>query len=113
MKTNTPPICLTCLLLLASFAGPLAAAESERALPRWFEEHQVQAHLKMPSKTTWRGSTEKLHPAIRSMGAEALTRIFKTTAKGAGGRPPRATRTSRSTDATWGGKSPATRTSTA
>ena len=83
MKTNTPPICLTCLLLLASFAGPLAAAESERALPRWFEAHRVQAHFENAIQDDLAGLYQDLHPAIRSMGAEALTRIFKTTAEGA------------------------------
>lgn len=83
MKTTYLPICLRGLILLASFAGPLAAAESERALPRWFEEHRVQAHFENAIQDDLAGLYQELHPAVHSMGAEVLTRIFKTTAEGA------------------------------
>jgi len=83
MKTSRLPLCPAALLLLASFAVSLRAAESERALPRWLDEHRVQAHFENAIQDDLAGPYQELHPAIRSMGAEVLTRIFKTTAEGA------------------------------
>jgi len=55
----------------------------ERTLPDWFEEHRVQAHFENAIQDDLAGLYQELHPAIRSMGATALTRILKTTAEGA------------------------------
>jgi len=55
----------------------------ERTLPRWFEKHRVQAHFENAIQDDLAGLYQDLHPAVRFMGAEVLTRIFKTTAEGA------------------------------
>ncbi|NQT16106.1 MAG: hypothetical protein HQ582_25340, partial [Planctomycetes bacterium] len=83
MRTHSIWTSLAGVILLASLAGPLAAAEPERGLPPWFEEHRVQAHFENSIRDDLDGLYQELHPAIRFMGAEVLTRIFKTTAEGA------------------------------
>jgi hypothetical protein len=83
MKTIVTPWRLASLLLLALLARPLAAAEPAGDLPLWFEEHRVQAHFENGIQEDLEGLYKELHPAIRSMGAQVLTRIFKTTAEGA------------------------------
>ncbi len=83
MKTNPTLTSLVGVVLLASLAGPLASAERKRTLPQWFEEHRVQAHFENSIQHDLAGLYQNLHPAIREMGAEVLTRIFKTTAEGA------------------------------
>ncbi len=70
-------------VVLTSAANILAAAEPEGDLPTWFEENRVQAHFENRIQDDLSGLYENLHPAIRSMGSEVLTRIFKTTAEGA------------------------------
>ena len=70
-------------LVLTSAAGMLAAGEPEAALPAWFDENRVQAHFENGIQDDLSGLYENLHPAIRSMGSNVLTRIFKTTAEGA------------------------------
>ena len=74
---------LTVLVFLATFAAPLAASEPPRKLPHWFDEQRVQAHFENSIQDDLAGLFQQLHPAIRSMGAEVLTRIFKTTSEGA------------------------------
>lgn len=83
MKTKHLPICLPGLILSASFAAALPAAEGERTQPRWFDERRVQAHFENTIQDDLAGLYQELHPAVRTMGAEELTRIFKTTAEGA------------------------------
>ena len=51
--------------------------------PSWFEENRVQAHFENAIQHDLSGLYKQLHPAVRSMGSEVLTRIFKTTAEGA------------------------------
>lgn len=70
-------------LLVLPLSWPLAAAEPDGGLPSWFEANRVQAHFENGIQDDLAGLFHELHPAIRSMGANVLTRIFKTTAEGA------------------------------
>ena len=74
---------LLSLVLLLPLSWPLAAAEPDGGLPNWFEANRVQAHFENGIQEDLAGLFQELHPAIRSMGAHVLTRIFKTTAEGA------------------------------
>ncbi len=70
--------------LLGAVALPVAAAvEAGPALPDWFERNRVQAHFENRIEEDLGGMYRDLHPAIASMGARVLTRIFKTTGEGA------------------------------
>ena len=83
MMTTTRLLTLPGAMLLASLAAQYVCAEPPRTLPRWFEEHRVQAHFENGIQDDLAGLYERLHPAIRTMGSQVLTRIFKTTAEGA------------------------------
>jgi hypothetical protein len=80
---NTVRTKLVGLIVLVSTPSLLPATEPERALPIWFEQNRVQAHFENGIEDDLSGLYKDLHPAVRAMGAEVLTRIFKTTAEGA------------------------------
>ncbi len=70
-------------LLVLLQLTPLSAAEPDSTLPPWFEQNRVQAHFENGIQDDLDGLYQQLHPVIRSMGAEVLTRIFKTVGEGA------------------------------
>ncbi|NLY02526.1 MAG: hypothetical protein GXY83_41130 [Rhodopirellula sp.] len=78
--SEKPAILLSLSLLCMAHANLLA---EPAALPAWFEENRVQAHFENSIQDDIGGLYRQLHPAVRSMGAEALTRIFKTVGEGA------------------------------
>ena len=80
---NALPIRLAALIFLFALTRLAAADEPEIVLPQWFEENRVQAHFENAIQHDLSGLYRDLHPAIRAMGSEVLTRIFKTTAEGA------------------------------
>ena len=81
MRTIRPRLLF--LPVLTATASILAAAEPQRPLPTWFEQNRVQAHFENGIQNDLSELYKKLHPAVRSMGSEVLTRIYKTTAEGA------------------------------
>ena len=50
------------LALAFCFANPLGAAEPDGSLPRWFEEHRVQAHFENAIQDDLAGLYQELHP---------------------------------------------------
>lgn len=76
----------TALLVFTFLAWPMgvaAAADADADLPRWFEANRVQAHFENGIQHDLGGLYRELHPAIKSMGSNVLTRIFKTVGEGA------------------------------
>ncbi len=70
-------------LAVVSSVGTWTTATGADRLPAWFEQNRVQAHFENRIHDDLDGLYQQLHPAVRSMGARVLTRIFKTTGEGA------------------------------
>ena len=72
------------LLTLTFLIGSQAMADERgEDLPAWFDGNRVQAHFENGINDDLGGLYKELHPVIKEMGANVLTRIFKTTAEGA------------------------------
>ena len=70
-------------LLVIILVASVSSVTAGDALPDWFEGNRVQAHFENGIADDLSGLYQELHPVIRSMGSEVLTRIFKTTEEGA------------------------------